>query len=147
MTISTMILVIATIVFLGSWSIYSFVLSRKSRPTAPKPAAKAKKAEDFGADLAGDDDGGVALEEVKAAEPFARQPAAAAPSRPESPAQPVMKSGAKLSTAWVRIVITGILLLAALYIILSKSYDGSSKNWAFGVVGTIVGYWLKPEKY
>ncbi len=150
MSMSALVLVLATVVFLGSWSIYSFFLSRKSRPTAPKPTAQAKKTEDFVADLVGSSGAGIDMEEVEAAEPLTRQPTAAAPSRPETPAPvvsaPVMKAGAKLTTAWVRIVITGILLLAALYIILSKSYDGSSKNWAFGVMGTIVGYWLKPEK-
>jgi len=44
----------------------------------------------------------------------------------------------------MQILISIGLLVAALYVILSKKYDGDVQKWAFGVVGTIVGYWLKP---
>ena len=35
---------------------------------------------------------------------------------------------------------------AALYMILSKHYTGESEKWAFGAVGTVVGFWLRPER-
>jgi len=40
-------------------------------------------------------------------------------------------------------VVTLALLLPCLVMIMSNSYDASSKHWAFGTVGTILGYWLK----
>ena len=43
----------------------------------------------------------------------------------------------------VDIGITVVLLLAALYVILSKEYEPADKHWAFGVVGTITGYWFR----
>jgi hypothetical protein len=44
---------------------------------------------------------------------------------------------------WVRIAVTGILLLAALIVVLTKRYAPEDKNWAYGTIGAIVGYWLK----
>lgn len=41
-------------------------------------------------------------------------------------------------------VITLVLLIAALWVILSKRYQDAEKKWAFGIIGTIVGYWLSP---
>jgi len=42
------------------------------------------------------------------------------------------------------IVISILILLAALYVILSRSaYADAQQKWAFGVVGTILGYWFK----
>ena len=40
-------------------------------------------------------------------------------------------------------VVTVALLLPCLIMILSDSYDANSKHWAFGTVGTILGFWLK----
>src|SRR4051812_34723650 len=39
---------------------------------------------------------------------------------------------------------TAILLIAGLYIILSSSYSAADKHWAYGIVGTLVGFWLRP---
>jgi hypothetical protein len=33
-----------------------------------------------------------------------------------------------------------------LFVILSGGYDPNSKNWAFGTVGTILGFWLKASR-
>lgn len=44
---------------------------------------------------------------------------------------------------WVSIIITFLLLGVGLYVILGQDYDASVKKWAFGVVGAIIGYWLK----
>ena len=43
----------------------------------------------------------------------------------------------------VRIVLSLVVLAAALFVILSKRYDGDQQQWAFGAIGTILGYWLK----
>ncbi len=42
----------------------------------------------------------------------------------------------------VRLAITFIVLVAALYIILSQKYPADSEKWAYGVVGLLLGYWL-----
>jgi len=44
------------------------------------------------------------------------------------------------------IAVSVLVLCSSLFIILSKGYDLESQKWAFGVVGTIVGFWLRPEK-
>jgi hypothetical protein len=41
------------------------------------------------------------------------------------------------------VLISLIVLGCALWIILSSGYPDAHQKWAFGVVGTIVGYWLK----
>ena len=40
------------------------------------------------------------------------------------------------------VVITFALLGASLWVILSRRYNDANQKWAFGVIGTIVGYWL-----
>ena len=44
---------------------------------------------------------------------------------------------------YAQIAISAVLLAAALYIILSTSFSPSEKHWAYGTVGTIIGFWLK----
>jgi hypothetical protein len=44
------------------------------------------------------------------------------------------------------VVVTIVVLAAALYVILSRAYDAGAQKWAFGAIGTIVGFWLKAEK-
>jgi hypothetical protein len=46
----------------------------------------------------------------------------------------------------MRFLITCLLLGAGLYIILSSQYTPSDKNWAYGTIGTLVGYWLRPTR-
>jgi len=41
------------------------------------------------------------------------------------------------------IIVTLGIVAAALYIILSHEYDQDSLKWAYGSLGTVVGYWLK----
>jgi hypothetical protein len=38
-----------------------------------------------------------------------------------------------------------VVMMCALYVVLSHSYDDSSKKWATGIIGTIVGWWGKPN--
>jgi len=47
-------------------------------------------------------------------------------------------------TSWMPIAISLLVLLSALYVILSKNaYADPQQKWAFGIVGTILGYWFK----
>ncbi len=34
--------------------------------------------------------------------------------------------------------------IAALYIILSDAYGQESLKWAYGAIGTLIGFWLRP---
>ena len=40
------------------------------------------------------------------------------------------------------IVVSLIVLIAALYIILSQQLDDENQKWAFSTVGAVLGYWL-----
>jgi cytochrome bd-type quinol oxidase subunit 2 len=42
----------------------------------------------------------------------------------------------------MQIVISVFVLFAGLYIILSNGYDEGVQKWAFGAIGTLLGYWL-----
>jgi len=53
----------------------------------------------------------------------------------QRPAYPVLRSIGTLAV-----------LAACLFVILSAGYDPNSKNWAFGTVGTILGFWLKASR-
>jgi hypothetical protein len=45
---------------------------------------------------------------------------------------------------WMPVIISIIVLLSALFVILSNNtYGDAQQKWAFGVVGTIIGYWFK----
>jgi hypothetical protein len=41
------------------------------------------------------------------------------------------------------VIISVIVLITTLFVILSKRYDDATQKWAFGAVGTIIGFWLK----
>jgi hypothetical protein len=41
------------------------------------------------------------------------------------------------------LIVSMVVLCVALYIITSTVYAVSDKNWAYSVVGTVIGYWLK----
>jgi hypothetical protein len=43
----------------------------------------------------------------------------------------------------MQVVVSALLLLAALFVILSKKYDAVAKHWAYATVGLITGFWLK----
>lgn len=45
---------------------------------------------------------------------------------------------------WMPVAISLIVLLSALFVILSNNtYGDAQQKWAFGAVGTIIGYWFK----
>jgi len=41
------------------------------------------------------------------------------------------------------IIVTLVVLGASTYVILSQEYDEGTQKWAFGSIGTILGYWMK----
>jgi len=43
----------------------------------------------------------------------------------------------------MQVIISLSVLGGALYIILSQQFPGDYAKWAFGVIGVIIGYWLK----
>ena len=44
---------------------------------------------------------------------------------------------------WMGILVTVGVGASALYIIISNHYGQDSLKWAYGAVGTVIGYWLK----
>jgi hypothetical protein len=44
------------------------------------------------------------------------------------------------------VVISVILFLTSLCVILLSTYQAEDKHWAYGTVGTLVGYWLRPQE-
>jgi FtsH-binding integral membrane protein len=42
-------------------------------------------------------------------------------------------------------VISAIVILSALFVILSGHYQEAEQKWAYGIIGTIIGIWLKTE--
>jgi uncharacterized membrane protein len=43
----------------------------------------------------------------------------------------------------MKVLVSVVILIAALFVILSKNYDAKAKHWAYGMVGLIMGFWLK----
>jgi hypothetical protein len=43
----------------------------------------------------------------------------------------------------VKAAMSFVVLLACLYMILSKQYGPKETHWAYGVVCTLLGFWLK----
>ena len=42
-----------------------------------------------------------------------------------------------------QIGVSGVVLVAGLYVVLSGSYPDDYVKWAFGVIGVVLGYWLR----
>jgi hypothetical protein len=42
----------------------------------------------------------------------------------------------------MQVIVSLIVLICSLYIILSKKYEVDAQKWAFGAIGTVLGYWL-----
>jgi hypothetical protein len=49
----------------------------------------------------------------------------------------------RAATLATRIVISLVVLAAALYVILARPDAADDHKWAYSIIGTIVGYWLK----
>jgi hypothetical protein len=58
------------------------------------------------------------------------------------PATPAMAFRTETATVVMQIVISLVVLAAALYVILKMS-NADDHKWAYGIIGTIVGYWLR----
>lgn len=43
----------------------------------------------------------------------------------------------------VRLVVSALFGGASLYVILSNHYPDATSKWAIGIVGLVVGYWLR----
>lgn len=43
----------------------------------------------------------------------------------------------------VRVALSVILCSASLFVILDTNYPDATIKWAFGIIGLIIGYWLK----
>ena len=55
-----------------------------------------------------------------------------------------MKFGAKERWTFVaRVLISLIALVAGISVILGGSYPDATVKWAYGMVGLVVGYWLR----
>lgn len=108
---------------------------------------------------------------TKGAEPTEASEDAASYHRPIEPTQPLPRPSSKdqfradkvlvenavkhqaalhpsQQPQWMVVVVTLLVLCSALFVILSNNvYDDSTKKWAFGAVGLVIGYWLNNKKH
>lgn len=57
---------------------------------------------------------------------------------------PVVPGGLGLTLDYVfKALCIASILIAALYVVLSKEYDDSSEKWAYGAIGSIITYLIK----
>ena len=45
----------------------------------------------------------------------------------------------------MKVVFSAVVLASGVFIILSRQYSPQDKHWAYGSLGTILGYWLKAK--
>jgi hypothetical protein len=62
---------------------------------------------------------------------------------PPAPRRSLQSKVQAADPIWVKILMTFPILMSSLYVILSQHYSQTEKNWAFGVAGTILGYWMR----
>jgi hypothetical protein len=43
----------------------------------------------------------------------------------------------------MQVLVSVAILGAALYVILSKQYGDADTKWSYGIIGTVIGFWLK----
>lgn len=55
------------------------------------------------------------------------------------------RSWVSLLRPLMSILVTLVLLLCALFMVMSGRYPKEAQHFAYGVIGTIIGYWLRPE--
>jgi hypothetical protein len=46
----------------------------------------------------------------------------------------------------MRMIVSLSVLGASLFVILAKRYSTADKHWAYGAIGTVVGFWLHIPK-
>lgn len=44
------------------------------------------------------------------------------------------------------VIVSFAVLASALFIILSQKYDDAAEKWAFGMVGSLIGFWCKRSR-
>lgn len=78
----------------------------------------------------------------------ADEPISPGPYERERPVRAMRERPLAVLTQRVRMihVITVIFLVASLWIILSNKYDDDVLKWAFGAMGSILGFWLAPAR-
>lgn len=54
----------------------------------------------------------------------------------------VHKPDSSMQTFWIKVIFSGILCLAALYVVLTRKYDDETKKWAVSVLTLIAGVWI-----
>jgi uncharacterized membrane protein len=42
-----------------------------------------------------------------------------------------------------RVAVSAIVIVACLYVVLKGSYPDATTKWAYGMIGLVVGYWLR----
>ena len=66
------------------------------------------------------------------------------PSSTEPPPPQKTPAGEQAVRAFqVRVFFSTLLVLAGLYILLSAKFSPSTENFASGIIGVIIGYWLR----
>lgn len=50
---------------------------------------------------------------------------------------------AKKARVAAQLIISSVLLVASLYLVITEPENSAKLKWAFGMIGIIVGYWLK----
>jgi hypothetical protein len=46
----------------------------------------------------------------------------------------------------MQVLVSLVLMASAVLIVLSHAYDPQEKHWAYGTLGTILGFWLRASK-
>ncbi len=53
--------------------------------------------------------------------------------------------GLAVARDYMMMLVTVVVLAGAMYVIISDVYDEGTEKWAFGAVGSLIGFWLKPK--
>lgn len=110
---------------MSGWG-YSAPYAAAEAPSAPAPASPKAKARKY-----------------RSAPPVPSPTATAVPTATATPLPTPVPAKAPVDQKWiVSLIFSGIMLLASLWIILSKKYPDETAKWAYGTVGTLGGYWL-----
>lgn len=48
-----------------------------------------------------------------------------------------------LAKRLTQLIVSIVLLAASLFVILAQRYSPTERHWAYGTIGTLVGFWLK----
>ena len=44
---------------------------------------------------------------------------------------------------WMRVAVSLLVLIVSLYVVVNPHSQSDQQKWAFGAIGTLLGYWLK----